>query len=268
VRTFFVTGATRGIGRAVALAAARQGAAVALLGKTVRPHPVLPGTLSEVAAEVERAGGRALPLPTDVRDDRLIQAAIDATVREFGGLDVVVNNAGAISLTRTPETAVRIFDRVMAVNVRACWVTCRAAIPHLRASANPHILNMAPPISLDPKWLGPHTAYTISKYGMSLCTLGLAEELRGDGIAVNALWPRTVIATAALRMLPGIDAAECRTEAIVADAAMAIVARPARELTGRLLLDEEILREEGATDFSRYAVDPERTARLDLFVDR
>jgi citronellol/citronellal dehydrogenase len=267
VRTFFVTGATRGIGRSIALAAAGTGANVALLGKTVRPHRVLPGTLPEVAAEVERAGGRALPLETDVRDERKIREAIAATVRELGGIDVVVNNAGAISLTRTEDTPVRIFDRMMAVNVRACWVTSREAIPHLRAADNPHIVNLAPPLSLDPKWLGPHVAYTISKYGMSLATLGLAEELREDGIAVNGLWPRTVIATAALRMIPGIEEGECRTEAIVADAALALVGRSARENTGRLLLDEEILRDNGVTDFSGYAVDPGRVLLPDLFVD-
>ena len=266
-RTFLVTGATRGIGRAIAVAAAATGANVALLGKTRKPNPLLPGTLDESAAAVEAAGGRALPLEVDVRDEKRVREAIDATVQAFGGLDVVVNNAGAIRLAGTEDTPVRLFDRMMAVNVRATWVTSREAIPHLKRSSNAHVLNLAPSISLDPRWLAPHVAYTISKYGMSLCTLGLAAELAADGIAVNGLWPRTIIATAALAMLPGIDPADCRSVDIVADAAMEIVSRPAHECTGQLRLDEDVLREAGVTDFGRYSIDPQRTPRLDLFVE-
>lgn len=265
--TFFITGATRGIGREIGLAAARAGHSIAVLGKTTKPHPILPGTIFTAVEDMEVAGGRAIAIETDVRDEKAVEAAVAQTLDAFGGIDVVVNNAGAIKLAPTTELPVRLFDRMMSVNVRAAWVTARATIPALRESERAHIVNLSPPLALDPKWLGPHVAYTISKYGMSLATIGLAEELRGDRIAVNSLWPRTAIATAALRMLPGIDENKCRTPEIMADALMALVARDPSEHTGRLLLDEEVLEAEGITDFSGYAVAPGNDLYPDLFVE-
>lgn len=266
-KVVFVTGASRGIGLAIARRAARDGARVAIAAKSDRPHKKLPGTIYSAAGEIEAAGGEALPIRCDVRDEASVEAAICATVERFGRLDVLVNNAGAITLKGTRETPTRRFDLLHDVNVRGAWICARTALPHLERSDNPHILNLAPPLNLAPRWLAPHLAYTLSKYGMSLATLGLAEELREEGIAVNALWPRSVILTSALNLLPEVDHARCRKPEIVADAAHWIITRPSRELTGRLLLDEEALREAGIGDFSSYAVEPGGPLELDLYVD-
>jgi citronellol/citronellal dehydrogenase len=267
-RTLLVTGGSRGIGLAIAKRAARDGANVAILAKTVKPHPKLPGTIHTAAEEIEEAGGRALPIQTDVRHDDQVQAAVDRTVETFGGIDVVVNNASAIFLAGTAETPMKRFDLMHQVNVRATFLCSKLCLPHLREGTNPHVLNLAPPPNLDPKWFAPHLAYTLAKYGMSLCVLGMAEELRGDGIAVNALWPRTLIATAAVRNLLGGDEAAraSRTPEIVADAAHAILTRDSRSTTGNFFIDEEVLREAGVTDFGRYRVDPETELREDLFL--
>lgn len=272
-RTVLVTGASRGIGLAIALRVAGDGANVAILGKTETPHPKLPGTIHDAARAVDEAGGKALAVPCDIRDEAAVQAAVDATLARFGALDVVVNNASAISLTGTLETPVKRYDLMMDVNVRGTWVVSRACLPHLveaaRAGRNPHILTLSPPPDLEPKWFAPHVAYTISKYGMSLATLGLAAEFRKDGVAVNALWPRTVIATAAIAMIPGASerTAMMRKPGIVADAAHAILSRDARSCTGRFFIDEDVLREAGVTDFDRYAVVPGQPLLTDLFLD-
>jgi citronellol/citronellal dehydrogenase len=271
-RTLFVTGASRGIGLAIALRAARDGANIAIIGKTDRPHPKLAGTIHESTELVERAGGRALAIACDIRDETSVATAVSATVERFGGIDLLVNNASAISLTNTLETPLKRFDLMMGVNVRGTFVASQACVPHLIESArrgrHPQILTLAPPPNLDPKWFRDHVAYTIAKYGMSLCVLGMAEEFRPHGIAVNALWPRTVIATAAIAMLPGAQeqAARMRKPEIVADAAHAILTRDP-PLTGRFLIDEDVLREAGVTDFDRYAVSPGQPLLPDLFLD-
>lgn len=263
-----VTGASRGIGRAIALRAARDGANVAILAKTAEPHPTLPGTIHSVAAEAEAAGGRALALAVDVRDAAAIESAVARVVEVFGGIDVLVNNAGAISLTGTLETTVSRFDLMWSVNARATFACSRACLPHLFHSSNPHVLALCPPLSPEPRWLAPHPPYTLSKYGMSLLVLGMAAEFAEQGVAFNGLWPRTVIATAALAMLGGrVRLAACRSPEIVADAAHAIVTREARACTGRLLLDEDVLRDEGVTDFTPYAISPDELLTPDLFVD-
>lgn len=267
-KTLFITGASRGIGREIALRAARDGANVAIAAKTAEPHPRLTGTIHTVAAEVEAAGGRALAIALDVRDEAAIRDAVEAALRAFGGIDILVNNASAISLTPTEATPARRFDLMMGVNVRATFLCSQACIPHLRKAANPHILNLAPPLSLDAKWFAGHTAYTISKYGMSLCTLGMAEELKGDGIAVNSLWPRTTIATAAVEVhFPAEILAASRYPAIVADAAHAILTSPSRATTGNFFVDEDVLRAAGVDDFSRYSVTPGVAPFADLFID-
>ena len=267
-KTLFVTGASRGIGREIALRAARDGANVAIAAKTVEPHPKLKGTIHTVASEIEAAGGKALAIALDVRDETAIAAAVEAAARAFGGIDILVNNASAIGLSRTPETPARRFDLMMGVNVRATFLCSQACIPHLRRAANAHILNLAPPLSLKAKWFSGHTAYTISKYGMSLCTLGMAEELKADGIAVNSLWPATTIATAAVEFnFPPEILAASRLPAIMADAAHAILTRPSRKTTGNFFLDEDVLRAAGVTDFDRYAVNPGVPPFRDLFVD-
>jgi citronellol/citronellal dehydrogenase len=273
-KTLFITGASRGIGLAIALAAARQGANIAIVAKTVEPNPKTGGyTIATAAAEIEAAGGRALPIRCDIRDDAAIASAVAETVATFGGIDILVNNASAISLTGTLATPAKRFDLMFAVNVRGTYLCSQACIPHLQQSAarerNPHILNLAPPPNLDPRWFKDHVAYTIAKYGMSLCVLGMAEELRADGIAVNALWPRTVIRTAALKMIPGMleRVGGTRTPEIVADAACAVFARPAGTTTGNFFIDEEVLRASGVTDLDRYAVTPGTPLVPDLFVD-
>lgn len=263
----FVTGASRGIGRAIALRAARDGASVVIAAKTAAPHPRLPGTIHTVAREVEEAGGKPLAIEVDVRHEEQVDRAVARTVEVFGGIDVLVNNAGAIRLTRTADTPIRRFDLLIDVNVRATFLCTQGCLPHLRCSQNPHVLVLAPPIDLDARWLAPHLAYTISKYGMSLCVIGWAAELRPDGIAVNALWPATTIATAALIELGGVvRPEECRQPEIVADAAHWIVTREDVEVTGRFLLDEQVLSDAGVTDLGAYAVRPGMPLRRDLFL--
>jgi citronellol/citronellal dehydrogenase len=267
-RTIFITGASRGIGRAIGVAAARQGANVVVAAKSSVPNPKLPGTIHDAAREMEAAGGNALAVKCDVREDAEIEAAVAAAVERFGGIDVLVNNASAIFLAGTVETPMKRWDLMHGVNARATFACSRACIPHLERSRNPHILTLSPPLSMSPHWFGSHVAYTIAKYGMSMCVLGMAEELRGRGVAVNALWPRTVIATAALNLLGGDALAQHgRTPEIVADAAVAILRRDARSCTGNFFIDEDVLRAEGVTDFGRYAVAPGEDLAPDLFLD-
>jgi citronellol/citronellal dehydrogenase len=267
-KTLFVTGASRGIGLAIALAAARDSANVAIAAKTEAPHPKLPGTIHTAAAEIEQAGGRALPLVVDVRDEASVKAAIERTVAAFGGLDIVVNNASAIQLSGTLDTDMRRFDLMHQVNARGTFMVSKYAIPHLEQAANPHILMLSPPLDLKEKWFAGHTAYSMAKYGMSLVVLGLAGELRPKGIAVNALWPRTTIATSAIRNLLGGDEImrRSRTPDILADAACRIFAKPAKSFTGRFLIDDTFLAAEGVTDFDRYRVDPREPLAPDFFV--
>jgi citronellol/citronellal dehydrogenase len=266
-KTLFISGASRGIGLAIALRAARDGANVVVTGKTETPHPKLPGTIHTAAAEIEAAGGKALALPLDIRFEDQVYAAVEQAVRRFGSIDILVNNASAISLTGTLQTPMKRYDLMMGINVRGTYLCSQACLPHLAKAANPHILNLSPPLDLRPKWFGPHLAYTMSKYGMSLCVLGMAEEFRSAGIAVNALWPRTTIATAALQVIPGAEPERARTPDIVADAAWHILTRPSRATTGNFFLDDEVLAEAGITDLSRYAVKPGATLRPDIFID-
>lgn len=267
-KSLFITGATRGIGKAIALRAARDGARVAVVGKTAAPHPRLPGTVADCAREVEAAGGRAIPCIADVRSEEQMAAAVAATVAAFGGIDVLVNNASAISLTRTEDTDLKRFDLMAAVNTRGTFLASKLCLPHLRRASNPHVLMLSPPLTTDARWFAPHLAYSIAKYGMSLCVLGLSAEWSGDGIAVNALWPRTVIRTAAVQNLLGGDdvMARARRPEIVADAAHAILTTDSRALTGRFLIDEQVLRERGVTDFSVYADVPDSDLLPDFFI--
>ncbi len=257
-KTLLITGASRGIGKAVGLRAARDGANVVVAAKTVAPHPKLPGTIHTAAEEMEAAGGQALACPLDIRMEDQIRATVDAAVERFGGIDILVNNASAISPTRTLETPAKRFDLMHQVNTRGTFLMSQACIPHLRNAANPHILNMAPPLQMDARWFAPHVAYSLAKYGMSLCVLGMSEEFRQDGIAVNALWPRTAIATAAIRNLLGGEEAvrHCRKPEIMGDAAHAIFTRNSRENTGNFHIDDEVLAEEGITDLEPYAMTP------------
>ncbi|MCU0624946.1 MAG: NAD(P)-dependent oxidoreductase [Gemmatimonadaceae bacterium] len=267
-KALLISGASRGIGLAIALRAARDGANVAIMAKTAEPNPKLPGTIHSAAAEIEAAGGRALPIQCDIRFEEQVQEAVARTVATFGGIDVLVNNASAISLTPTLETDMKRYDLMHGINTRGTFVCSKAAIPHLAKAANPHILNLAPPLDMDAKWFAGHVAYTMAKFGMSMCTLGMSRELASQGIAVNSLWPLTAIDTAAVRNVLGGDAMAklSRTPEIVADAAHAILVRPSREVTGQFLIDEEVLREAGVTDFSRYQ-DPSATALVgDFFV--
>jgi citronellol/citronellal dehydrogenase len=267
-KTLFVTGASRGIGLAIALKCARDGANVTIAAKTAESHPKLPGTIYSAAAEIEEAGGRALPLVVDVRDEAAVKEAIERTAERFGGLDIVVNNASAISLTTTPQTDMKRFDLMHGINTRGTFLVSKYAIPHLERAENPHILMLSPPLDMQERWFAPHLAYSLAKYGMSLCVLGLAGELRHQGIAVNALWPRTTIATAAIRNILGGDELmrASRSPEILADAAYAVVNKPAREFTGRFLIDDSFLAEEGVTDFERYRVDPSVPLAPDFFV--
>jgi citronellol/citronellal dehydrogenase len=254
-RTLFITGASRGIGHAIAMRAAADGANIVIAAKTTEPHPKLPGTIHTAAADVERAGGKALAIATDIREEAQVEAAIAAAVDRFGGIDIVVNNASAISLTGTLETPIKRFDLMHQINVRGTFLTTQKAIPHLSKSSNPHVLNISPPLhsTLSPRWFGPHVAYTMSKYGMSLCVLGMAQEFRPAGIAVNALWPRTAIDTEAIRLIAGQQARmTTRSPEIMADAAHWILTQPSRKVTGRFFLDDEVLRGAGVTDLSRY----------------
>jgi citronellol/citronellal dehydrogenase len=255
-RTLFITGASRGIGLAIALRAARDGANVAVIAKTEEPHPKLPGTIYSAAREIEAAGGKALPLPVDIRNDAQVADAVARTVKAFGGIDILVNNASAISLTNTTQTDMKRFDLMHQINTRGSFLCAKLCAPHLAQSHNPHVLMLAPPLNITEKWFAPHLAYSLAKYGMSLCVLGLAGEMRSQGIAVNALWPRTVIGTAALQIaMSGQDSAErrrVRRPEIVADAAYTILTKPSREFTGKFCLDEEVLRAAGVTDFTQY----------------
>src|ERR1700730_4244210 len=257
-KTLFITGASRGIGVAIALRAARDGANIAIAAKTSEPHPKLLGTIYTAAEEIERAGGRALPLVVDVRDESMVKDALGKTAARFGGIDIVVNNASAIQLTPVVDTDMKRFDLMHQVNARGTFVVSKWAIPHLEKAANPHILMISPPLDMKEKWFAPYTGYAMAKFGMSLVVLGLAGELRPKGIAVNALWPRTVIATAAVKNLLGGEARmrQARKPDIMADAAHAIFTSPSRELTGRFLIDDNFLAERGITDFDRYRVDP------------
>jgi citronellol/citronellal dehydrogenase len=268
-QTLFITGGSRGIGLAIALRAARDGANVVVAAKTSEPHPKLAGTIHTAAEQIEQAGGRALPLVVDVRDEHQIAAAVEKTIATFGGIDILVNNASAISLTGTLETPARIYDRMMQVNVRGTFLCSQACLPALKRSKNPHILNLSPPLNLAPRWFAGHVAYTSAKYGMSLCVLGMAEEFRGDGVAVNALWPRTAIATAAVEFAIGSRSMLrfCRKPEIVADAAHWVLTRQNCEVTGQFLIDDAVLAASGVTDFAQYAVDPASPLVLDLFLD-
>lgn len=266
-RTIFITGGSRGIGRSIALRFAADGANVVIAAKTAEPHPKLEGTIHTVAAEIEQAGGKALPIQLDIRDEAAVEAAVKKTAETFGGIDVLVNNASAISLTDTLGTPAKRFDLMHQINTRGTFVCAQACIPFLKRSANPHILTLSPPLNLKPKWFKPHLAYTLSKYGMSMCTLGLAAELAADGIAANSLWPRTTIATAAVAAFFPQAMAASRVPEIMSDAAHAIVIRPSRACTGNFFVDEEVLRSTGVTDFGRYAVTHGVPLAADIFVD-
>jgi len=271
-KRIFITGGSRGIGLAIALRAARDGASIAIAAKTSDPNPKLPGTIHTAAAEIEAAGGKALAIQCDLRDETQIEAAVAQAADAFGGIDILINNASAINLTRTDQTPAKRFDLMFDVNVRGTFLTSQAALPHLRKSAaegrNPHILNLSPPLSMKPIWFKNHVAYTMAKYGMSMCVLGMAEEFKRDGIGVNALWPRTVIDTAALQMIPGIDALAGRTPEILADAAYIIVNRDAKECSGNFFVDDVLLASEGITDLEKYSVTPgTKDFLLDFFLD-
>ena len=265
-KTLFITGASRGIGLAIALRAARDGANVVIAAKSAVPNPRLPGTIHSAAEAVTAAGGKALALKCDIREEEQVQAAVAATVDAFGGIDILVNNASAIWLRGTLDTPMKRFDLMQQVNTRGSFLCAQACLPHLLQAANPHILTLAPPPNLAPKWWGPHTGYTLAKMGMSFVTLGLAAEFGPQGVAVNALWPRTVIATDAINMIPGVDAAACRRPDIMADAAHAVLTRPAAGFSGQFLIDDEVLAQAGVTDLSGYAVDPSRRLLPDLFL--
>ena len=266
-KTLFISGASRGIGLAIGLRAARDGANVVVAAKSTEPHAKLPGTIFTAAKDIEAAGGRALPVMTDIRFEDQVQAAVEATVKRFGGIDILVNNASAISLTGTLETPIKRFDLMMGINTRGTFLCSQACLPHLKRAGNPHILTLSPPLNLSPRWFAPHVAYTIAKYGMSLCVLGMAEEFRTAGVAVNALWPRTIIATAALQMIPGVDAGWGRKPEILADAARWILTQPSATLTGNFFIDEDVLARAGVADLTPYAVDPAKSLRTDIFLD-
>jgi citronellol/citronellal dehydrogenase len=267
-KTLFITGASRGIGLAIGLRAARDGANIVIAAKTAEPHPKLPGTIHTAAAEIEAAGGKALPLVVDVRAEDQIAAAVSQAVAKFGGIDVLVNNASAISLTGTLETPMKRYDLMHQVNTRGTFACSQACIPHLAKAENPHILNISPPLSMEAKWFAPHVAYTMAKYGMSMCVLGMAEELRARGIAVNALWPRTAIATAAVQNLLGGEAAirGCRKPEIMADAAHVVLTRRSKEFTGNFCVDDLVLVSAGVTDLTGYAMTPDAELIPDFFI--
>jgi len=267
-KTLFVTGASRGIGLAIALRAARDGANIAIAAETAEPHKHLPGTIYTAAKEIEDAGGKALPLIVDVRDEANVYEAVEKTVAAFGGIDICVNNASAIQLTGTEATDMKRYDLMHQINARGTFLTSKACIPHLKRASNPHVLMLSPPLDMSPRWFGTHVAYTMAKFGMSMCVLGMAEEFKADEIAFNALWPRTGIATAAIRFALGGDEGmrQCRTVEIIADAAHAIFEKPAREFTGKFLIDDSFLYAEGVRDFEHYRVDPTRPLMPDFFV--
>lgn len=265
-KTLFITGASRGIGLAIALRAAHDGANIVIAAKSAVANPKLPGTIHTAAAAIEAAGGKALALQVDIREEEQVRAAAAQAAEHFGGIDIVVNNASAIWLAGVAGTPMKRFDLMHQVNTRGTFLVTQSCLPYLQQSANPHVLMLAPPLNLDPKWFAPHTAYTIAKYGMSLCVLGMSAEFAPLGIAVNALWPRTVIATAAIGMIDGVNVEQCRRPEIVADAAHAILTRPARDYTGHFAIDEDILRQAGISDFDRYAERPGVPLLPDLFL--
>ena len=271
-KAIFITGGSRGIGLAIALKAAKDGASIAIAAKTAEAHPQLPGTIFTAAKEIEAAGGTALPIQCDIRDEAAILAAVEQAASAFGGLDILINNASAINLTPTEKTPAKRFDLMFDVNVRGTFLTSQAVIPYLKKSAaagrNPHILTLSPPLSMKPKWFKNHVAYTMSKYGMSMCVLGMAEEFKRDGIGVNALWPRTALDTAALQMIPGVDTDFCRTPEILADAAYLILNRDGKDCSGNFFVDDELLASAGSTDLEKYSVKPGTTDfLLDFFLD-
>jgi citronellol/citronellal dehydrogenase len=271
-KKIFITGGSRGIGLAIAIRAAKDGAMIAIAAKTNEPNPKLPGTIHTAASDIRAAGGAALAIQCDLRDENQISAAVDQAAKEFGGLDILINNASAINLTPTLQTPAKRFDLMFDVNVRGTFLTSQAALPHLQESAkadrNPHILTLSPPLSMKAKWFRNHVAYTMAKYGMSMCVLGMAEEFKRDKIAVNALWPRTAIDTAALAMIPGVDTAACRTPEILADAAYFILNRPSGECTGNFFVDDEVLASQGISDLEKYSVVPgTKDFLLDFFLD-
>lgn len=267
-KTLFITGASRGIGLAIAKRAAADGARIAIAAKTTKPHPKLSGTIHSAAEEIEAAGGTALALKVDIRDEAQVAAAVEKTVEKFGGIDICINNASAIQLTGTLETEMKRYDLMHQVNGRGTFLVSKACLPHLLKADNPHILNISPPLDLSVKWFAPHVAYTMAKYAMSLCVLGMAAEFRERGVAVNALWPRTAIATAAIANIVGGDdmMKACRTPQILADAAHVILTRPAREFTGNFCIDDTLLAANGVTDFDQYRVDPSHDLAPDFFV--
>jgi len=266
-KTLFISGGSRGIGKAIALRAARDGANIIIAAKTDVPHPKLAGTIHTAAAEIEAAGGKALPVVCDIRHEDQVHAAVERGVARFGGIDILINNASAISLTGTLETPMKRFDLMMGINTRGTFLCSKACIPHLRKAANPHILMLSPPLDMRVKWFAPHVAYTMAKYGMSMCVLGLAEEFRHDGIAVNALWPRTVIATAALDLIPGVELENGRKPEIMADSAWQILTQDSRTTTGKFFVDDEVLGAAGVTDLGVYAQKPGSALLPDLFIE-
>ncbi len=266
-KTLFISGASRGIGLAIALRAARDGANIVIAAKSSVANPKLPGTIHTAAAEIEAAGGHALPLKVNIREEEQVRDAVAQAAQHFGGIDIVVNNASAIWLKGTAETPMKRFDLMQQVNTRGTFLVTQSCLPYLKQAANPHVLMLSPPLNLDPKWFAPHTAYTIAKYGMSLCVLGMSAEFAPLGIAVNALWPRTVVATAAIGMIDGVRPGQCRTPDIVADAAHAILTRPSRDYTGHFAIDDDVLREEGITDLDGYANEPGTPLLPDFFLD-
>ncbi|MFW9945724.1 MAG: SDR family oxidoreductase [Candidatus Odinarchaeota archaeon] len=267
-KTLFITGASRGIGKAIAIRAAREGANIAVVAKTAEPHPKLPGTVYTAVEEINKVGGKGLPCIADIRFEDQVQSAVNASIEEFGGIDILVNDASAITLSPTLETSMKRFDLMFSVNVRGTFLCSKFCIPYLKKSDNPHILNLSPPLNMDPKWFANNVAYTMSKYGMSMCVLGMAEEFKRDGIAVNALWPRTAIATAAVKNLLGGKAAvnHSRKPEIVADAAYFILTKPSRECTGNFFIDDEVLIEHGITDLGKYSVVPGSKLIPDFFL--
>ena len=267
-KTLFISGASRGIGLAIAVRAARDGANVAVAAKTAEPHPKLPGTIYTAAEEIEKAGGKALPIICDIRFEEQVQAAVDQTAAKFGGIDICVNNASAISLTGTLQTDMKRYDLMNGINARGTYLVSRTCIPYLKKAANPHVLNLSPPLDMNPKWFAGHTAYSMAKYGMSMCVLGMAAEFADEGIAFNALWPRTGIATAAIRnALAGDEGMKhCRTVDILSDAAYIVFNKKAKEFTGNFLIDDTFLAANGVTDFDQYRVDPTKDLMPDFFV--
>ncbi|OFX00198.1 MAG: short chain dehydrogenase [Alphaproteobacteria bacterium RIFCSPHIGHO2_12_FULL_63_12] len=267
-KTLFITGASRGIGLAIALRAARDGANIAIAAKTAEPHKHLPGTIYTAAEEIEKAGGKALPLIVDIRDETMVKDAVAKTVDQFGGIDICVNNASAISLTGTESTDMKRWDLMHSINARGTFLVSKTCIPHLKKAANPHVLTLSPPLDMSPKWFGGHVAYTMAKYGMSMCVLGMAEEFKSDGIAFNALWPRTAIATAAVEFALGGDAMikGSRTVDILSDCAHLIFTKPSRAFTGNFIIDDNFLYDHGVRDFEKYRVDPSRKLFPDFFV--